>query len=283
MNVKLACADFTFPLLEHDRALALIRMLDIEGLDLGLFGNRSHVRPEHVRGDIPMWSGILKERIARSGLELADFFFQPWTDFTLRAVNHPDPGQRDEAAALFRDMVEVARRLSAPGMTMLPGVRFGDDSWGESIRQSAEELKWRVDLAAKHNIALSVEGHLGSNVDTPEKIIQLLDLTPGLKLTLDYTHFVSAGFAEADVDPLLPYARHFHCRGATKGQLQSTFDENTVDYRRIVRRLQELGYPGYFGIEYTWSDWQNCNRTDNVSETIRFRDLARETMAQSGG
>jgi sugar phosphate isomerase/epimerase len=278
--VKLACADFTFPLLSHERALSLIRMLDLEGLDLGLFGNRSHVRPETVRADIPMWSGILKERIERAGLELADFFFQPWSDFTVLAVNHPDPKVRDDAREMFSDMLELARRLKAPGITMLPGVRFGDDTWDDSIRQSAEELKWRVDRAAKHGIVLSVEGHLGSNVDNPEKLARLLDQTPGLKLTLDYTHFVSVGIPESDVDPLLPHARHFHCRGAAKGQLQATFDDNTIDYPRIVRRLREIGYAGYFGIEYTWSDWQNCNRTDNVSETIRFRDLARATLAQ---
>ena len=40
--MKLACADFTWPLLSHVGSLALIRLLDIEGVDLGLFGNRSH-------------------------------------------------------------------------------------------------------------------------------------------------------------------------------------------------------------------------------------------------
>jgi sugar phosphate isomerase/epimerase len=274
--MKLACADFTWPLLAHDQALALIRLLDIEGLDLGIFGNRSHVRPEMVRGDIPMWAGILKERIERSGLELADFFFQAWTDFTVLAVNHPDPKQQDEARAIFADMLELARRLEAPGMTILPGVRFGDESWDSAIRRSAEALKWRADAAAKHGIVLSVEGHLGSCVDTPEKLATLIERTPGLKLTLDYTHFISAGLADADVEPLLVHARHFHCRGSAKGQLQTTFEENTIDYRRILEKMREIGYSGYFGIEYVWSDWQNCNRTDNVSETIRFRDLARE-------
>jgi sugar phosphate isomerase/epimerase len=273
--MKLACADFTWPLLAHDRALALIHLLDIEGLDLGIFGNRSHVRPEMVRGDIPMWAGILKERIDRACLELADFFFQPWTDFTVMAVNHPDPKQQDEAHAIFQDMLELARRLSAPGMTILPGVRFGEESWEGAIRRAAEALKWRVDAAAKHGIVLSVEGHLGSCVDTPEKLATLVELTPGLKLTLDYTHFVSAGFADADVEPLLAHARHFHCRGAAKGRLQTTFDENAIDYRRVLEKMREIGYAGYFGIEYVWSDWQDCNRTDNLSETIRFRDLAR--------
>ena len=37
MQLKLACADFTFPLLPHDRVLDLIAMLGFEGVDIGLF------------------------------------------------------------------------------------------------------------------------------------------------------------------------------------------------------------------------------------------------------
>ena len=33
-----------------------------------------------------MWSGILKERISRAGLELADFFVQLWTDVQVLIV-----------------------------------------------------------------------------------------------------------------------------------------------------------------------------------------------------
>ena len=42
MKPKLACADFSFPLLKHDQSLQLIAMLGIKGVDIGLFENRSH-------------------------------------------------------------------------------------------------------------------------------------------------------------------------------------------------------------------------------------------------
>jgi sugar phosphate isomerase/epimerase len=277
--MKLACADFSWPLLSHERVLALIGLLEIEGVDLALFGGRSHIRPEVVRADIPMWAGILTERLARAGLELADFFVQPGTTFDVMAVNHPDPKQQDDARDLFGDMLELARRLHTPGITLLPGIRFGDESWDASIQRSAEGLKWRVDAAAKYGIAVSVEGHLGSNVDRPEKLATLVDLTPGLRLTLDYTHFTSVGVPDAEIEPLLAFARHFHCRGAASGQLQTRFEENTIDYRRVIQRLLEIGYPGYFAIEYVWINWQGCNRCENTCETIQFRDLARAVLA----
>jgi sugar phosphate isomerase/epimerase len=281
--MRLATADYGWPLLPHDRVLELIRLLDIEAVDLGLFAGRSHIRPETVRQDIPMWAGVLKERIERAGLELAEVFVQAAPSFEPLAINNPDRSEQEEASELFVDMLELTRRLGAPGMSLLPGARFGDESWEASIRRSAEALRWRVDAAAEHGIALSVEAHVGSNVDTPEKLADLLDLTPGLTLALDYTHFTYAGIPDHEVEPLLAHARHFHCRGAAPGRLQTPFSENTIDYRRIIRRLHELRYGGYFAIEYVWIDWMGCNRTENTCETILFRDLARETIAELGG
>jgi sugar phosphate isomerase/epimerase len=277
--MKLACADFTWPLLPHEDVLRLIRTLGIDGLDLGLFAQRSHIRPEVIRADIPMWAGVLRERIRRADLELADVFVQNALDFETMAPNNPDPHEREAGMALFADMLELAHRLEAPGMTILPGARFGDEPWHDAIARAAEGLKARVDAAARLGIQVSVEGHYGSCVDTPEKLARLLDLTPGLRLTLDYTHYAFVGIPDAEVEPLIRHARHFQARSACKGKLQARFSENSIDYARIIRRLQETAYAGFFSIEYVWTDWQNLNQTDNVSETILMRDFVNATLA----
>jgi hypothetical protein len=44
--------------------------------------------------------------------------------------------------------------------------------------------------------------------------------------------------------------------------------------------MKETNYKGYIGVEYTWSEWENCNRTDNLSETILLRDLLREAYGK---
>ena len=74
--------------------------------------------------------------------------------------------------------------------------------------------------------------------------------------------------------------RRNRCRGASRGRLRTPFKENTIDYRRMITRMQEIGYAGYFAIEYVWIDWQDCNRTENTCETIQFRDLARAVTAR---
>jgi len=83
------------------------------------------------------------------------------------------------------------------------------------------------------------------------------------------------GFQGVDiaVEPLIPYASHFHVRGARKGRLQTSFKENVIDYRRVLEAMKRAGYRGYLGIEYVWIDWEHCNEADNLSETILFRDF----------
>ena len=174
--------------------------------------------------------------------------------------------------------MELARRLEAKGISSTCGEVFEGETPSESLRNSAEELSWRVDQADRYGIAVSVEPAVGTNANTPDKALEMLDLSPGLKLTLDYCHFVYQGMEQTSVDPLLPHARHFHCRGCAPDRMQVDFDENVIDYRRIINKMQEVGYGGWFGVEFVWTAIWNCNQVDNTAETIRFRDLAQAVI-----
>ena len=101
-----------------------------------------------------------------------------------------------------------------------------------------------------------------------------------MTLTLDYTHFTRLGLSDSAVEPLVPYASHFHARGARKGRLQETFARNTIDYKRVFEVMQTTEYEGWIGIEYVWIDWEHCNECDNLSEAIQFRDFFRALIAQ---
>jgi sugar phosphate isomerase/epimerase len=277
--VKLACADDTFRLLEHEHILALIRMLGLDGVDLCLMEGRSAVRPEQVRADIPAWAERLEGRIGDHGLELADVFVIPWTDFRRLAPNHPDRAERDESWALFRDMLELAARLRSPGMTILPGIDWEGESHEASLLRAADELGRRVEEARERSLRLSVEPHLGSVASTPERALELLDRTPGLELTLDYSHFVYQDIPQDEIDPLVPHARHFHARGARPGRMQAPVKESVVDFERMVDLADRAGYAGYIGLEYVWLDWEHCNECDNLAETILLRDRLRAKLA----
>jgi|tagenome__1003787_1003787.scaffolds.fasta_scaffold20921446_2 sugar phosphate isomerase/epimerase len=277
--MQLSCGDHSFPVLPHEQTVELVKMLGFDAFDLAVMGNRSHVRPEQIRDDIPGWAGRLEERIRGRGLEIADVFCIPWTDFAVMAPNNPDAAERERGTALFRDMLELTVRMGAPGLTMVPGLDFPGESHEESLARAAEELARRADEARAAGVRFSIEPHVGSVCGTPEDVARLVELAPGLELTLDYTHYVSQGFADADVEPLVAHARHFHARGGAPGRVQCALKDSTIDYGRAVDALSEAGYDGALAVEYVWIDWERCNECDNVSETIILRDRLLDALA----
>jgi sugar phosphate isomerase/epimerase len=272
LELPLACGDHSFPLLEHDQAMQVVAMLGFTGFDLAVMGNRSHVRPEHIHGDVPGHAARLKRKIDAQGLRLSDVFVIPWTDFETLAPNHPDPHERERARALFADVLELAARMEAPGMTMLPGIAWPGQRPEDSMARAAEELQWRAERAAHLGLRFSVEPHIGSIAPTPQAVGQLLDLAPGVELTLDYTHFVAQGIPEHSVDPLISRARHFQARGARPGRGQCAVKDSTISYERIVDEMISAGYDGYLAIEYVWIEWERMNECDNLSETVLLRE-----------
>jgi sugar phosphate isomerase/epimerase len=191
------------------------------------------------------------------------------------AVNHPEAPRREKARQWFLRAVDYAAACGCRHVTALPGVLFDQESELESKQRCFDELAWRVDKAQANDIVFGVEAHVGSIAPTPDRALELVRGVPGLTLTLDYTHFTSRGAPDAQVEPLIAFASHFHARGAREGRLQCSFKDNVIDYARILQVMRSTGYTGYLGIEYVWIDWEHCNEVDNLSETILFRDFFR--------
>jgi sugar phosphate isomerase/epimerase len=275
MKPRLACADFTFPLLAHEQSLRLIAMLGFEGVDIGLFEGRSHRWPSREFADLHGSARTLRRQVDDLGLRVADVFLQMSPEFVSLAINHPDAAPRRKARDWFVRTLGYAEACGCEHVTILPGVHFESETRGESLGRAADELAWRTEQAGRCRTILGIEAHVGSIVPDPRSAADLLARVPGLTLTLDYTHFTRAGLSDEQIEPLLPCASHIHVRGARAGRLQVAFKDNAIDYRRTFQRLGEQNYAGWLGIEYVWIDWEHCNECDNLSETILFRDFLR--------
>jgi sugar phosphate isomerase/epimerase len=278
MPYRLACADFAFPLLPHARVLKLISMLEFEGVDVGLFEGRSHLQPSHEFVAPERSGSSLKRLLNGEGLVAADIFLQMDPDFAPYAANHPDATRRAHARDWYARMLDYAGAAGARHVTALPGVLFDEEAAEDSRRRAIDELAWRVELARRYDLVFGVEPHVGSLAPDPTSALDLATGVPGLTLTLDYTHFTRLGIPDADVEPLIPLASHFHVRGARQGRLQASFKDNTIDYARVLTAMQASGYRGWLGVEYIWIDWEHANECDNLSETILFRDQLRRLM-----
>jgi sugar phosphate isomerase/epimerase len=276
MDLKLSCSDYTFPLLEHDHVLDLISALGVQGVDIGLFGGRSHLRPEIVLGNIPASARNLSNRVAERGLKIATIFLIPENlDFRSLATNNPDPNQQRKARDLFQRTLEFTARCNALHLSAGAGLGWGGETINDSIRRDADELSWRVEQASSLGITFAIEPHANSLAATPETTLQLVKKAPGLTLALDYSHFTLQGIPDQAVEPLLAYTSHFHARGANPNRLQAAMKDNTIDYIRILKLLNTKGFTGFISLEYVWTEWEHCNEVDNLSETILLREHLR--------
>ena len=273
MRPQLSCADFTFPLLEHDDVLTLIKALAIPAVDIGLMEDRSHLQPSEQFRNVSRSAGRLREKLEARGLRAADVFLIPAVDAASMAINHPLASRRRKARDWFLRTLEYAVVCGAGHVTGSTGIYIKGQSRSRSWAESCEELAWRVERAREQGMPFGVEPAIGTIVPRPKSAMRLIDDVPGLTYTLDYSHFTRVGVTDREVEPLIQHASHFHVRGARRGALQASFDDNTIDFKRIMRVMRQTGYRGCLCLEYVWTIWENCNQVDNLSETIRFRDF----------
>ncbi len=275
MRLKLSCADFTFPLLKHDDALNVIAMLGVKGVDVGLMEERSHLQPSDQFRNPSRSGKALKRRLDDKGLRAADVFLIPLRNGKLMAINDPRAARRGKVRHWFEQTLEYAAACGAKHVTSCAGVYLKGQTRSRAWGMSCEALAWQVERAKAYRIEFGVEPAIGNIISRPKTALKLIEDVPGLKYTLDYSHFTRVGIADREVEPLLKHANHFHVRGGCKGALQASFAHNTIDFKRILKVMDRIGYRGYLCLEYVWTVWENCNQVDNLCETILFRDHLR--------
>src|SRR5439155_17318218 len=152
MKLKLACADFAFPLLPHDKVLDLIEMLEFDGVDIGLFEGRSHLWPSKVFASPAKSGRQLARKLAGAGLRCADVFLQMNPSFVPYAINHPEPTRRRQARNWFLKTLDYAAAAGAKHVTTLPGVYFDEEKPNASWQRTCDELAWRIEQAKRQRI-----------------------------------------------------------------------------------------------------------------------------------
>jgi sugar phosphate isomerase/epimerase len=273
LSLRLSCADSTFPKLTHEGSLGVIKDLGFTAVDVCSFTGYEHTPPETVLADPHGAADTVLARLDRHELEVADVFMIIGGSFEERAQNHPDQAVRDEALEAFERFVTFARRLRAPGLTILPGPTFDESS----LELAASELNRRAQIAGEAGLHLSFEPHLGSVAETPAQALDLIERTPDVGFALDYSHFVYQGIPVEEVDPLLERTNHFHARQAAPGVIQARTHEGVIDFAGIRDALLGMGYGGYFALEYQWEDgWLDFSRVDCIAETADTRAVLLE-------
>lgn len=245
-----------------------MRVLGLEAIDIGLLH-----RPALDRRAVVGAPAAAARDIEALGLSIANLYWLFGGSPHERPLS--DPQAHAAHRAEFPAIVEFASALAIPTIFVLPGVMHPQVSRDGSLEASATVLRDLVEMAATRDVTLTVEPHVGGILDSPTRTFQLLDMVPGLRLTLDYGHFVCMGFTQEAIDPLVPQAAHVHMRQARPGALQSKWAEGTIDFAAIVERLAAAGYGGYLSLEAVHQAYMNTLFDDVLTETIAMRDALR--------
>ena len=278
--IDFSCADFTFPVADRRTALKLVKLLGFNHVDIGLFARSSHFSPSELQAASRKYTNQVLRDLDWAELRASDVFVQLGVDPSECAANEPDPNIRMNNRDTFAHALEFCVALGCRHMTGLPGVYHADADPLTDLQLAEEETLRRLEECAKAGIVYSIEPHVGSICANVESTTAFMRRVERLTLTLDYGHFIMAGEGSDTVHTLIPYASHVHVRGGAPDRLQTPLNENTIDFQGMVRGLNRLGYAGFLALEYVWVNWKECNRTDNVSETILLRDALR-AMTQS--
>jgi sugar phosphate isomerase/epimerase len=276
--LRFACADFTFPVLERSAALNLVKLLGFEYVDIGLFARSTHFSPIELQASANRYTAQVVRDLDDAELRPSDVFVQLGVDPSERAANDPSSDMRITNREIFSHALEFCVAIGCVHLTGLPGVFHPATCRDTDLDLAATEAQWRVTECATAGVQYAIEPHVGSICGEVQSARILVRKVERLTLTLDYGHFIMAGENSTQVHELLPFASHIHVRGGGPGRLQTSVAENTIDFPGMLTGLKHLGYAGFLALEYVWIDWNGCNRTDNVSETILLRN-ALESLA----
>ena len=263
-GARVSCSEYSFPAVpdQHDR-IGIVKLLGFELVDLALF------LPDGA--ELVADPGAVAARLRRSleqfGLGSEDLFLSIGATVEEIAPNQRDAGLRERGRREFSAAARVAAELEIPGLTILPGVSWAEDeeaSWAVCV----EELAWRVEEAAALGVQVRIEAHAGSIVALPELAKRLCAEVPGLRLTLDVSHFEVQAVTLDRVLDLCPLAAHLHVRAAKPGAIQIRWRDNETDFRAVVDALRASDYRGAFCVEYVPMPKWRCDEMDVVTEAL---------------
>ena len=257
-----------------EESVAIYRALGVQAIDL-IAVPGSRLDTYQIAAD-PQREA---ERFSNLGVALSNLFVFFGADFRDRAINSPDSAVRANNLTTFRRLLEFCTAAGMYSITVLPGVEQQPHSRGQALAWAASVLKDMNRMARDAGVLLVYEPHVNSILQSPQDAQDFIGQCGEVKLVIDYSHGVSLGYSQSDLDVLIPFAGHVHLRQAAPDKLQARWAEGVIDFPALIDRLKHTGYRGYLTIEYEHDKFWNMDQCDVVTETIKMRNAVLPSLA----
>lgn len=196
--------------------------------------------------DIAAMRGALDEH----GLALAAICLEP--NFSLIAR-----GSQKELVEGMRETAGVAKELSCPTVITTTGNTLDDESYEMSRRRVVRHLKALAPVCEDAGLTLVLEplntlvdhhGYWLTRMAHAADIVEEV-ASPSVKILMDIYHQqVQEGNIIANLRRYVPLIGHMHAAGVP-GRHELAGGE--LDYRAVFRAIDEAGYQGHVGLEYS--------------------------------
>jgi sugar phosphate isomerase/epimerase len=129
------------------------------------------------------------------------------------------------------------------------------EQWDELRPLMIERVGELVRYGEQRGVVIAIEPHVGSMLDTPARVLELLDAirSPNLKLNFDISHFNVMGIPIAEsVAALAAHSVHTHVkdeRGVVPNFEFLIPGEGEFDYVAYLHAMREHGYTGFITAE----------------------------------
>jgi inosose dehydratase len=165
-------------------------------------------------------------------------------------------GPRENLERL-REAVAVAHELS-PGAPAVIETQVGGPpgGWEQSKRGMADRLATWAKILQPLKTVLAIKGFVGTAMDTPDKMLWMLDQvrSPWIRLGYDYSHLKVYGLGLRDtIRQLGRHAAFIHVKDSVGTPEKFRFllpgDSGEINYKDYAQELGEVGYTGAVTVE----------------------------------
>ena len=175
--------------------------------------------------------------------------------------------------------VELAQEDIMPVVNTTPGGK--PEEWDTIRDLLVERTRELVEYAQARSVTIAMEPHISAVIDTPEKVLQLLELvdSPYLKVNFDISHFDIVGLTIQDtVAALAPYTAHTHVkdqRGRVPDYEFLIPGEGNFDYLNYLKAMQAHGYDGFITVEVSVMVQRRPDYDPFAAATLSYETLSR--------